>query len=128
MKEKAELRNEGIPLDSQEYRDRMGRLPVETVRHLFWECRYTKPQIDMLCREIGWNNMDINEFMIGRKEGNFLKNEFGIIIKRWIKYWIYNKKVQEREVRLDEMRNSLGKFKQYLVNQNKKYRGIEFNE
>ena len=82
----------------------------------------------MLCSKIGWNNMDINEFMIGRKEGNFLKNEFGIIIKRWIKYWIYNKKVQEREVRLGEMRNSLGKFKQYLVNQNKKYRGIEFNE
>ena len=60
----------------------------------------------MLCREIGWNNMDINEFMIGRKEGNFLTNEFGIIIKQWIKYWIYNKKVQEREVCLGEMRNS----------------------
>ena len=35
LKEKAELRNEGILLDSQEYQDRMGRLSVETVRHLF---------------------------------------------------------------------------------------------
>ena len=38
LKEKAELRNDGILVDSQEYRDRMGRLPVETIMHLFWEC------------------------------------------------------------------------------------------
>ena len=38
VKEKAELRRDGILIDSQEYRDRMGRLPVETLRHLFWEC------------------------------------------------------------------------------------------
>ena len=128
LKEKIELSNEGILLDSQEYRDRMDRLPVETVRHLFWDCRQIKPQIDILCREIGWENMDSNEFMIGRKEGNFYKDELGIIVKHWIKYWIYNKKVQEREVRLNEMRNGFGKFRQYVVNQNKKYRGIEFSE
>ena len=30
--------------------------------------------------------MNSNDFMIGRKEGNFLKSELGIIIKHWIKY------------------------------------------
>ena len=36
--------------------------------------------------------MSNNDFMVGRKEGNFLKSELGIIIKHWLKYWIYNKK------------------------------------
>ena len=58
MKEKIELRNEQILVDSQEYRNRMERLPVETVRHLFWDCQQVKPQIDILCSEIGWNNME----------------------------------------------------------------------
>ena len=106
----------------------MERLPVETVRHLFWDCQHTKPHIDTLCNEIGWDNMDSNEFLIGKNEGNHFKNEFGIIIKHWIKYWIYNKKVQDRVPRLAEMRNSFEKFRQYVSNQNKKYRGIEFNE
>ena len=106
----------------------MERLPVETVRHLFWDCQQVKPQIDMLCSEIGWNNMDSNEFLIGRMEGNYYRNELGIIIKHWIKYWIYNKKVQERVVRINEMRNGFEKFRQYVSSQYKKYRGIEFNE
>ena len=72
MKEKAELRRDGILEDSQEYRDR--------------------------------------------------------IIKHWIKYWIYNKKIQEREVRLNEMRIAFDKFRQYLVNQNKSYGPTDFNE
>ena len=128
MKEKAELRRDGILEDSQEYRDRMGRLPVEMIRHLFWECRCTKPKIDMLCSELGWNDMNNNDFMVGRKEGNYLKSKFGIIIKHWIKYWIYNKKIQEREVRLNEMRIAFDKFRQYLVNQNKRYGPTDFNE
>ena len=72
--------------------------------------------------------MDSNEFLVGRKEGNFLISELGIIIKHWIKYWIYSKKQQEREVRLNEMRLALDKFRQYLVKQNKRYGYIEFNE
>ena len=72
--------------------------------------------------------MDSNEFMIGRKEGNLYKDELGIIIKHWIKYWIYNKKIQEREVRLYEMRNAFEKFRQNVIHLNKRYRGIEFNE
>ena len=72
--------------------------------------------------------MDSNEFLIGRNEGNHYKNELGIIIKHWIKYWIYNKKVQDRVPRLAEMRNGFEKFRQYVSNQNKKYRGIEFIE
>ena len=48
MKEKVELGREGILLDSQESRDRMRRLPAETIRHLFWECRCIKPHIDLL--------------------------------------------------------------------------------
>ena len=63
---------------------------------------------------------------IGRKEGNHYKTELGIIIKHWIIYWIYNKKVQDRVVRLTEMRNGFEKFRQYVLNQNIKYRGIEF--
>ena len=35
LKENVELRRDGILLDSQEHRDRMGRLPAETIRHLF---------------------------------------------------------------------------------------------
>ena len=128
MKVKIELRNDLVPLDSQEYRERMERLPVETVRHLFWDCQHTKPHIVTLCNEIGWDNMDSNEFLIGKNEGNNFKNEFGIIIKHWIKYWIYNKKVQERAPRITEMRNNFEKFRQYVLKQNKKYRGIEFNE
>ena len=128
LKEKIELRNEQILVDSQEYRNRMERLPVETVRHLFWDCQQVKPQIDILCSEIGWNNMDSNEFLIGRMEGNYYRNELGIIIKHWIKYWIYNKKCQERAVRVNEMRNGLDKFRQYVSNQYKKYRGIEFTD
>ena len=72
--------------------------------------------------------MDSNEFLVGRKEGNFLKSELGIIIKHWIKYWIYSKKQQEREVRINELRLALDKFMQYLVKQNKRYGLIEFNE
>ena len=72
--------------------------------------------------------MDSNEFLVGRKEGNFLKSELGIIIKHWIKYWIYSKKQQEREVRINEMRLALDKFRQYLVKQNKRSGYIEFNE
>ena len=72
--------------------------------------------------------MSNNDFMVGRKEGNFLKSELGIIIKHWLKYWIYNKKLQEREVRLNEMRLAVYKFRQYLVNQNKRYGAIDFNE
>ena len=128
MKEKIELRNENIPSDSQEYRDRMERLPVETARHLFWDCPQTRPQIDTLCSEIGWINMDSNEFLIGRREGNHYKNELGIIIKHWIKYWIYNKKVQERVVRINEMRNGFEKLRQNVSNQYRKYREIEFIE
>ena len=77
-------------MDSQEYQDRMGRLPVEMLRHLFWECGCIKPKIDTICSELGWNDMSNNDFMVGRKEGNFLKSELGIIIKHWLKYWIYN--------------------------------------
>ena len=128
LKEKIELRNEHIPSDSQEYRDRMERLPVETARHLFWDCPQTRPQIDTLCSEIGWINMDSNEFLIGRREGNHYKNELGIIIKHWIKYWIYNKKVQERVVRINEMRNGFEKLRQNVSNQYRKYREIEFIE
>ena len=127
-KEKIELRNEGIMQDSQEYRDRMDRLPVETVTHLFWDCLHTKPQIETICRELGWENMYSNEFMIGRREGNVLKDELGIIIKHWIKYWIYSRKVEGRVIRLIELRNGLDKFMQYVVNNVKKYRGIAFNE
>ena len=112
MKEKVELGRDGILIDSQEYRDRMGRLPAETIRHLFWECICIKPQIDILCSELGWNDMDSNEFLVGRKAGNFLKSELGIIIKHWIKYWIYSKKQQEREVHVNEMRLALDKFMQ----------------
>ena len=128
LKEKLELRNEGIMLDSQEYRDRMDRLPVETIKHLFWDCLQTKPQIETLCREIGWENMYSNDFMIGRREGNVYKDELGIIVKHWIKYWIYSRKVEEREIRLNELRCGLEKFMQYVVNHGKKYRGIEFND
>ena len=67
----------------------------------------------MLCGELGWNGMKSNDFMIGRKEGNSLKSEPGILIKHWIKYWIYSKKQQEREVRVNEMRLALDKFRQY---------------
>ena len=117
MKEKVELGREGILLDSQESRDRMRRLPAETIRHLFWECRCIKPHIDLLCSEQGWNDMDSNEFLVGRKEGNFLKSELGIIIKHWIKYWIYGRKLQEREIRINEMRLAFDKFRQYIVKQ-----------
>ena len=72
--------------------------------------------------------MNSKDFLIGRKEGNFLKSELGIIIKHWIKYWIYSKKQQEKEVRVNEMRLALDKFRQYIVNQNKRYGLIEFNE
>ena len=69
-----------------------------------------------------------NDFMIGRREGNVLKDELGIIIKHWIKYWIYSRKVEGRLIRLIELRNGLEKFMQYVVNNVKKYRGIAFNE
>ena len=72
--------------------------------------------------------MNSNDFLVGRKESNFLKNELGIIIKHWIKYWIYSKKQQETELRVNEMRLALDKFRQYLVNQNKRYGLVEFNE
>ena len=69
-----------------------------------------------------------NDFMLGRREGNVLKDELGIIIKHWIKYWIYSRKVEERVIRLNELRCGLEKFMQYVVNNVKKYRGIAFNE
>ena len=72
--------------------------------------------------------MNSKDFLIGRKEGNFLKSELGIIIKHWIKYWIYSKKQQEKEIRVNEMRFALDIFRQYLVKQNKRYGLIEFNE
>ena len=56
------------------------------------------------------------------------KDELGIIVKHWIKYWIYSKKVQAREIRLNELRCGFEKFMQYVANHNKKYRGIEFND
>ena len=72
--------------------------------------------------------MDSNEFLVGRKECNFLKSELGIIIKHWIKYWIYGRKLQEREIRINEMRLAFNKFRQYIVKQNKRYGLIDFNE
>ena len=69
-----------------------------------------------------------NEFLIGKKECNFLKSELGIIIKHWIKYWIYGRKLQEREIRINEMRLAFNKFRQYIVKQNKRYGLIDFNE
>ena len=72
--------------------------------------------------------MDSNEFLIGRREGNHYKNELGIILKHWIKYWIYSRKVQERVIRLNEMRRGFEKFRRYVLNHYRKYRDIEFNE
>ena len=62
-----------------------------------------------------------------------MKKSRAIVFDIWLstfRIWWYknNKKLQEREVRLNEMRLAMDKFRQYLVNQNKRYGAIDFNE
>ena len=126
--EKVAMRREGINEGTDQYVNRMARLAVETVKPIFWECNLVRPIIMEICRDMGWENMGKNDFMIEREEGSWLKNEWGIIIKHWIKYWIYGKKMQNKMPNINDMREGIQNFIQGMGKQTRKYSRINFGE
>ena len=108
------MRREGINEGTDQYVNRMARLAVETVKPIFWECNLVRPIIMEICRDMGWENM--------------LKNEWSIIIKHWIKYWIYGKKMQNKMPNINDMREGIQNFIQGMGKQTRKYSRINFGE
>ena len=86
---------------------------VETIEHIFWECRCTQTFLQHFLQQLGNHNMNINltmkSFILGQYDIENNKNITNTIIL-WTKYYIFKTKLNNGNLSLLSFKNHLRKY------------------
>jgi hypothetical protein len=92
IREKENMKMEGVPELSPEFERRLRALDRETTSHIFWDCRIVRDLvskvINYLCNTRG-RGIEKGKYMMGCETENKRETEFVLLIVHVIKYGIY---------------------------------------